>query len=99
MKKITIAATTAAALSAAVLGLAAPALAAPTGDNADQTISQLEDQGSRVIVNRESSTPLSDASVVSITRGADVRQSIPNATPNGDGTRSVSGQTVYVTVR
>jgi hypothetical protein len=99
MKNFTIATAVAAGLSAAVLGLAAPAIAAPTAGNAQDTISSLEDQGNRVIVNRESSTSLSDASVVSVTRGPIMRQSVPDATPNGDGTRSFSGQVVYVTIK
>ncbi|PRC46590.1 hypothetical protein C6A85_89320, partial [Mycobacterium sp. ITM-2017-0098] len=66
MKKLTVATTTAAALSAAFLGLSAPALAAPTGGSADQTISELEAQGNRVIVNRLSDAPLSEASVVGV---------------------------------
>ncbi len=99
MKNFTIATAAAAGLTAAVLGLAAPAVAAPSGANAQDTISSLEDQGNRVIVNRQSSTPLSDASVVSVTRGPEMRQAVPNATPNGDGTRSFSGQVVYVTVK
>ena len=92
----TIATATAAGLTAAVLGLAAPA---PSGANAQDTISSLEDQGNRVIVNRQSSTPLSDASVVSVTRGPEMGQAVPNATPNGDGTRSFSSQVIYVTVK
>ena len=75
MKSLTIAAAAAAGLSAAVLGLAAPAIAAPTGgDSAQQTISQLEAQGHRVIVNRESGTPLSDATVVSVRPGPEIRE-------------------------
>ena len=75
MKTSTITLTAAAALSAAVLGLAAPAAAAPTGaGDAQQTIAQLEDQGNRVIVNRQSSTPLSDASVVGIRRGSPIQE-------------------------
>ncbi len=58
MKNLTLTTTAAAALSAAVLGLAAPAVAAPSGaGDAQQTIAQLEDQGNRVIVNRQSSSP------------------------------------------
>ncbi len=99
MKNVIVAAV-AAGLSAAVLGLAAPAIAAPAGaDNAAQAISQLEDQGNRVIVTRQSSTPLSDATVVSVTRGPVMRQSVPFATPNGDGFRSLSSQVIYVTVK
>ncbi len=75
MKNITIATATAAGLAAAVLGLAAPAVAAPAaGDNAQQTISQLEAQGNRVIVNRQSGASLSDASVVSVRPGPEVQQ-------------------------
>ncbi len=100
MKTLTITTTAAAALAAGVLGFAAPALAAPSGaGSAADTISALEAQGNRVVVNRQSSTPLDEASVVSVTRGPDVRQAVPNATSNGDNTRSVSNQTVYVNVR
>ncbi|PRC48791.1 hypothetical protein C6A85_78045, partial [Mycobacterium sp. ITM-2017-0098] len=66
MKNLTIATTAAAAFTAAFLGLSAPALAAPTGGSADQTISELEAQGNRVIVNRLSDAPLSEASVVGV---------------------------------
>lgn len=100
MKKFTITTTTAAALTAGLLGFAAPALAAPSGaGSAADTISALEAQGNRVVVNRQSSAPLDEASVVSVTRGPDVRQVVPNATSNGDNPRSVSNQTVYVNVR
>jgi hypothetical protein len=99
MKNFAIATAAATALTAAVLGLAAPAIAAPTGGNAQDTISSLEGQGNRVIVNRQSSAPLSDASVVSVTRGPVSRQAVPDATPNGDGTRSLTSQVIYVTVK
>ena len=100
MKTLTITTAAAAGLTAGVFGLAAPALAAPSGaGSAADTISALEAQGNRVVVNRQSSTPLDEASVVSVTRGPDVRQAVPNATSNGDNTRSVSNQTVYVNVR
>jgi hypothetical protein len=99
MKTFTFTTAAAAALTVGALGLAAPALAAPSGNNAADTISALEAQGNRVVVNRQSSTPLDEASVVSVTRGPNVRQAVPNATSNGDNTRSVSSQTVYVNVR
>ncbi|TRW79824.1 hypothetical protein FK535_21030 [Mycolicibacterium sp. 018/SC-01/001] len=99
MRTFTITTAAAAALTAGVLGLAAPALAAPSASSAEDTISALEAQGNRVVVNRQSNTPLDEASVVSVTRGPDVRQAVPNATSNGDNTRSVSNQTVYVNVR
>jgi len=97
--KYTITATAAAALAAGVLGLAAPALAAPTGGNAADTISSLEAQGNRVVVTRQSDAPLDEASVVSVTRGPAIPQSVPFATSQGDNSRSVRSQTVYVTVR
>lgn len=99
MKKLTITTAAAAALTAGALGLAGPALAAPSAGNAEQTISELEAQGNRVVVNRQSSAPLDQASVVSITRGPIMRGSVPFGTSQGDNTRSVTSQTVYVTVK
>jgi hypothetical protein len=100
MKNLTITAAAAAVLAAAFVALAAPALAAPTGaGSAQDTISQLEATGNRVIVHRDSSVPLDQAAVVSITRGPVMRQAVPNSTPNGDNTRSTISQDVYVTVR
>ncbi len=99
MKKFTVTTAVAAALTAGVLGFAAPALAAPTGGSAADTISALEAQGKRVIVTRQSSAPLDEASVVSVTHGPDVRRSVPFATSQGDNPRSVSDQTVYVTIK
>jgi hypothetical protein len=75
MKKFTIATAAATGFTAAVLGLAAPALAAPSGgDNAQQTISQLEEQGNRVVVNRQGTASLDDASVVSVRPGPEIRE-------------------------
>ena len=99
MKKFSITTAAAAALTAGVLGLAAPAQAAPTGGNAADTISSLEAQGLRVVVTRQSSTLLDKASVVSVTRGPAIPQSVPFATSQGDNSRTVRSQTVYVTVR
>ena len=106
MKNLTIATAAAAAGFAAVLGLAAPAIAAPTaGDNAQQTISALEAQGNRVIVNRESGAALSDASVVSVRPGAEIREWV---TVNGrqgtdhshtDRELQTTGRVLYVNVK
>ena len=106
MKNLTIATAAAAGLSAAVLGLAAPAIAAPTaGDSAQQTISQLEAQGNRVVVNRESGAALSDASVVSVRPGPEIREWV---TVNGrqgadhshtDRELQTTGRVLYVDVR
>lgn len=99
MKKFTVTTAAAAVLTAGLVGLAAPAPAAPTGGDAADTISALEAQGNRVVVTRQSSTPLDKASVVSVTRGPDIPQSVPFATSQGDNSRTVRTQTVYVTVR
>ncbi|PRC43357.1 hypothetical protein C6A85_000000105770 [Mycobacterium sp. ITM-2017-0098] len=98
MKNLTIA-TTAAALSAAFLGLAAPALAAPTGGNADATISQLEAQGNRVIVNRLSDAPLSQAGVVSVNKGGDIRGTVMDDFNDRTYQNTVTGHVYYVDVR
>ena len=102
MKKFTTATITAAAaagLSAAVLGLAAPAVAAPSGSgDAQQTVSQLEEQGNRVIVNRQSSAPLSQASVVDVRQGNAIQEYVWDA----QGDRKVletTGHVVFVDVR
>ena len=61
-----------------------PALAAPSGSgNASQTISQLEAQGHRVVVKKQSSTPLSEANVVSVRQGPPVREYV--STPGRQG--------------
>ena len=106
MKNITIATATAAALSAAVLALSAPAIAAPTGaDNAQQRISALEAQGNRVIVNRESGAPLSDASVVSVRTGPEIREWVTADGRQGDDRTHTDrvlqtvGRVLYVDVK
>ena len=106
MKNFTIATAVAAGLSAAVLGLAAPAVAAPTaGDSAQQTISQLEAQGNRVIVNRQSGASLSDASVVSVRPGPEVREWVTVEGRQGDDRShndrvlQTTGRVYFVAVR
>ena len=100
MNKITFATAAAAGLSAAILGLAAPAAAAPSGSDAQQTISQLEADGNRVIVNRLSSAPLSQAEVVAVRPGPALRGTVPNAGYNDDNRQGVvTGQVYYVDVR
>ena len=101
MNKITFASVAAAGLSAAVLGLAAPAAAAPSGSDAQQTISQLEADGNRVIVNRLSDTPLSQATVVGIQPGPALRGTVSNpGYGNNDNRQSVvTGQVYYVDIR
>jgi muramoyltetrapeptide carboxypeptidase LdcA involved in peptidoglycan recycling len=67
MKKFGFATIAAGALTTAFLGLAAPSQAAPTGpNNAQDTISQLESRGVRVIINRQGLAPLDQASVTNV---------------------------------
>ena len=107
MKKFGFATAAAAALTAGFLGLAAPAMAAPTGaGNAQDTISSLQDQGYKVIVNRLSTAPLSQASVVSVGQGPTFSHTNANAGneggygPNADNQFAPQNtKTVYVNVR
>ena len=99
MKNLTIATAITAGLSASVFGLAAPALAAPTGGNADATISRLEAQGNRVVVNRLSDAPLSEASVVGIHKGGDIRSTVRDDRYDRTYQQTVTGSVYYVDVR
>ncbi|WP_460356210.1 hypothetical protein [Mycobacterium sp. ZZG] len=99
MKKLTIASAITAGLSAAVLGLAAPAMAAPTGGNADATISQLEAEGNRVVVNRLSDVPLSEATVVGINKGGEIRSTVRDYRYDRTFQQSVTGHVYHVDVK
>ncbi|AQA01971.1 hypothetical protein BVC93_05460 [Mycobacterium sp. MS1601] len=107
MKKLGVATLIGTAATAALLGLAAPAIAAPTGaGNAQDTISSLQSQGYKVIVNRLSNAPLSEASVVSVGQGPTFSHTNPNAGneggygPNSDNQFAPQNtKTVYVNVR
>ena len=99
MKNLTIATTAAATLTAGFLGLAAPALAAPSGGSADATISQLEAQGNRVVVNRLSDAPLSQAEVVGINQGGAIRGTVQDNFGDNTYQQTVTGHVYYVDVR
>ncbi len=99
MKNLAIATAIAAGLSATFLGLAAPALAAPTGGSADDTISQLEADGNRVIVNRLSDAPLSEASVVGVKQGSPIRGTVHDDFSDRTYQQTVTGYVYYVDVR
>ena len=95
--ELTIAA--AAGFAAAFVGLAAPALAAPSGiGSAADTINELENQGNRVIVNRQSGAALSDASVVSVRQGAPIREYTWDA-QGDDRVLETVGRVIYVDVK
>ena len=107
MTKFGFATAIATAATATFLGLAAPATAAPTGaGNAQDTISSLQDQGYKVIVNRLSDTPLADASVVSVGAGPTFQHTNANNRSEGGYSPNADNQfapdnvkTVYVNVR
>jgi hypothetical protein len=98
MKKFGFATMLAGGLAAAVIGLASPANAAPSGpDSAQDTISQLQQQGYNVIVNRLGDTPLDQATVVAVRPG----QTHETTDSRGGGSikTTVTSQTVYVDVK
>jgi hypothetical protein len=101
MKKFGFATLAASALAAGFVGLAAPAMAAPTGvSDAQGTISSLEAEGYDVIVNRLSDAPLTQASVVSVSRGQSFTHTVTGA--NNDDEKlfgPVTKTTVYVNVK
>ncbi|AQA04592.1 hypothetical protein BVC93_21625 [Mycobacterium sp. MS1601] len=106
MKKFTVATIVGTALTAATLGLAAPALAAPTGvGNAQDTISSLEAQGYKVIVNRLGNAPLNEANVVSVGEGPSFNHPASglrlrdNYTGHDRNFGTQQVQSVYVTIR
>lgn len=98
MKKFTIATAVAAGLSTALLGLASPAVAAPSGSgNAKATISQLEADGNRVVVNRKGNTPLADANVVAVRPGPEFQKWVWDA-QRDDRILVPAGRTYFVDV-
>lgn len=98
MKTSTVTAAAAAVLTAGVLGLAAPALAAPTAGSAEDTISQLEAEGNRVIVTRQSNAPLDEATVVNLTTGPDIWKRVWDANFD-DQHLTRTGSVIYLTVK
>ncbi|MFB1297231.1 hypothetical protein ACAG24_017105 [Mycobacterium sp. pW049] len=99
MKKFSITTAAVAGLSAAVLGLAAPAVAAPSGSDAQATISQLEADGNRVIVQKQSDAPLDQASVVSVNRGAPIRSTVRDYFGDRTYQQTITGYVYYVNVK
>ena len=98
MSTIGIATATATALTAVALGLAAPALAAPTAASAEDTISELEAAGNRVIVTRQSRVSLDEAAVVNMTTGPDIWKRLWDANFE-DQHLTRTGSVIYLTVK
>lgn len=85
--------------TAAVLGLcsAAPALAAPTGQTSAQaTITELEAQGFRVILNKVGNAPMDQCTVTAVRQGTDVKHSWVQRGPTGRVNNLVRYTTAYV---
>ena len=108
MKNLTAATTItaiAAGFSAAFIGLAGPAAAgpwppkaAPSGTSATDTIASLEADGNRVVINRQGSTALDNAEVVSVRQGQPIREYVWDA----QGDRRVlqnTGNVVFIDVK
>lgn len=90
----------AAGLTAATFGFASPAAAAPMpGGDAAETITMLEAEGNRVIVNRLSDVPLDQAEVVSIYRGPALRDTIRDDRYDRTYQRTVVGHVYYLDIR
>ncbi|PRC44284.1 hypothetical protein C6A85_000000101015 [Mycobacterium sp. ITM-2017-0098] len=86
--------------TAAALGLAAPAAAAPTtGGDAAETISELEAEGNRVVVNRLSDVPLDQAEVVNINRGPEIHMTVMDERYDRTYQQTVTGHVFYIDVR
>lgn len=91
--------TIAAGLASVFVGLAGPAAAAPAGGNAQDTIAMLEMGGNRVIVNRLSDTPLSQATVVGIQPGSDIRMTVWDNDHDRTYEQVITGMVYYVDVQ
>ncbi|CAA0138399.1 Uncharacterised protein [Mycolicibacterium vanbaalenii] len=102
MKNLTAAtAVTAAAtgFTAAFMGLAGSAAAAPSGSgSAADTISSLEADGHRVIVNRQGSTALDNAEVVAVRQGQPIREYVWDA-QGDDKVLETTGNVYFVDVK
>ena len=98
MNKFGFATVAASAFAAAFIGLAGPAQAAPTGPGtAEQTISDLRDEGYRVVVNRINDVPLAKARVVSVSPNVSTRPRLVKS--DDEPTGSYFGRVITVTVQ
>jgi hypothetical protein len=79
-------------LAAAAAGLAAPAYAAPGADTPDITISNYQNNGYKVILNRIGKAPLNECTITSTTPG------MPITTPSTLGNHVEYQKVLYTTV-
>jgi hypothetical protein len=100
MKSFTIAAIAAGALASAGLGLAGAASAAPAGaSSVDQTVSELQANGYRVIVNKVGTADVSQCTISAIRPGQTYSR-MDSGAPGAmdDIVTTVTARTVYVDV-
>ncbi|MGB3352542.1 MAG: hypothetical protein WBB00_07190 [Mycobacterium sp.] len=104
MKNFTATAITA-GFVAAFLGLSGPSAAvpwspkaAPSGNSATDTISALEAEGNRVVVNRQGSTALDNAEVVSVRKVQPIREYVWDA-QGDDRVLQITGHVFFVDVK
>ncbi|MGB3351179.1 MAG: hypothetical protein WBB00_00230 [Mycobacterium sp.] len=107
MKNTTIVTATTAVLAGfatAFIGLASPAAAgpwppkaAPAGGSASDTISSLEADGNRVVVNRQGSAPLSEAGITSVRQGPAINEYVWDA-QGDDRVLETTGHVYFVDV-
>ncbi|OMB98325.1 hypothetical protein A5733_08200 [Mycobacterium sp. NS-7484] len=89
------------AVASAAAGMAlassAPAVAAPTGQTSAQaTISDLEAQGFKVILNKVGNAPMDQCTVTAVRQGTDVKHSWVQRGPVGNVNNLVRYTTAYV---
>ena len=86
-----------AAAASAPSGASAVASAAPTGHTSAQaTISELEAQGFRVILNKVGNAPMDQCTVTAVRQGTDVKHSWVQRGPTGRVNNLVRYTTAYV---
>ena len=101
MKSFATAAISVGALASAALGLASAASAAPAGPaTADQTVSQLQNNGYQVILNKFGTASLNQCTVNAVRPGQTYSRTDSGAPGAGDDLiTTVTGKTVYIDVK
>ena len=85
------------AFIALALGLSAGAQAAPSGvGSAQDIVSELEDNGFKVVLNKMGAGPLDHCTVDSVRPGERVTRPVPNG---GELVNEIMYQTVYLTAK
>jgi hypothetical protein len=100
MRKSTFLSFAASGLTAATIGLAAPGVAAPSGPGtAQDTVTSLQANGFKAILNKLGSAPLDQCTVTAIRPGQQVTGLVPTTVGNRHLEEQVLYTSVYVDVR